>query len=945
MVNMDYPPKKNNEGDKTLKGGAKKNWKPYKSQTEKEIDQKKQPAQHFEDFEDFKVGEEKKNQEEMDKDFEKKLENFENSDEATKNPKEREMDEDFGSLGLDKGNNLSPEESIILNELLEDLDLEKGIRETFTEDVEEKDNESNVVGYELPPTFMNENKTSESENETHEDKNETHEEIPIENIDNLLKALDEREKNKIESAGRFKKALVGTQKWWDEKLEWKIDPKTGEKKPNKLGKTMKVAMGAAFLGTATIGGAWLMGVPPSNLNIASRLGMRIVLATGINMAVVHGLFEKVGKKISGFFSKFKNKNNEENIETNQKEKAKGKMGKYLNLQNSFMVGGVGLSFLLSSGGLVLGIVAGGIAIRKTSEYIIRKKLEKTEKELSDLKKLFLEETKYDGYTPADLYHNVDGIGDNYDKMTEQLAKRIKRLKRAKTIINSATTIGTGIATISILSAEVEHDKEIMANASKDAHQEQQEVEDAVKTIDAKGKAMEDAIENLRLKLESTSVEFEHGEGAIKTIEGLKEKILENYGGDVSKAPLSIQEIYNSNPTEEAIKLGFFNPSDPSGAESASIPEGSTLSFDKNGNLVFHNVENGADQTLINGNGEIVNKYDGKFIDSDDSAGLREQRRIFEENLEKHGDSIDKIDNIENKDLFKNANDFEKATYGEENEENTPETTEQQNSNIEESNEENMYSLDENQQKELESLHKNNLNLLTKNGELEGVKYAMEAGDARGILDTPIEDLNEKVHDLARYVSLLHEQTGIEPSNGESIQDYIQRTEIIAERKGILDDISNQMNNSIGESAIENTETNPSVENETENEENTLENNIAENPYNLTGKELEEVEKINIKLFGKLGLTNIYTIGTTETNNEFPAHLLLKIETGNDETNAIPNFVKGVASMTNEFPFEPTPLNPIGETVPEYIKRISQLVYSKGMILRASEYGTPLLSGR
>lgn len=1022
MVKMDWPPnnKKNSEEkDKPLTGGAKKNWNnPYKSPVEKEVDKNKQPAD-LPDFKDFKVNDDLSKK---DENFEKNLEGLKDSlDNENKSPEE--MDKDFES-GLD------PDEKEILNKLLDKNNFEEAFKDT---DDEENEN-------------FNPSKSKE-------DSNTENLKIPVESIDNILKALDEREKNKIESAGRFKKAIIGTQKWWDEKLEWKIDPKTGEKKPNKIGKAAKVVMGAAFLGSATIGGAWLMGVPPSTLGVASRLGIRIGMATGINMAVTYGVFEKAGKKISGFINKFR-----------KEDKPSSKIGKVLkvmNLENSLMLGGIGISLLIS-GPLVAGIVAGGIYGRKKLGGLLSEKAKKSEKELADLKKLFVEEVEKDGYTPADIYHNINGIGDNYDKMTEKLAKRIKRLKRAKTIINGAMTIGSGIATMTVLSAEVEHDKEVISNASKDAHGEQEEVTDAVKTIGAKGKAMEDAVENLQLKLESTSVEFEHGEGAIKTIESLKEKILENYGGDISKAPLSIQEIYNSNPTEEAIKLGFFNPSDPSGAESASIPEGSTLSFDRNGNLVFHNAENGTDQTLINGRGEMVDKYNDKFIDSDDSAGLREQRRVFEENLEKHGDSLEKIeDNIKNEDLLKNANDFEKATYGEENTENTY--------NEETPNEENRYSLNEDQQKEFDSLHKQSMNLLTENGKLEGIQYAMEAGDAGGLLNTPIEDLNENVHNLARYVSLLHEQTGLEPSDGESIQDYIYRAEIIAEKEGILNDISNQINKNIGEGYIENPESNQNltmerptemtnfeetttknpegatittttannpladlenptqtinhlvdhvlgggnnidtfreelenikggelneeeirmmnriashrtdpgyvrnhmnglvtaimlnketdieipVENETgrvpeeveESEESTPENGTPENPYNLTEEELGEVEKINIKLFEKLKLTNINTAGTTETTNNFPAHLLLKLETGHDEANAIPTFIKGIASMTKELPFEPTPLNPTGETVPDYIKRISQLVYSKGMVLRASEYGTPLLSSK
>ncbi len=121
------------------------------------------------------------------------------------------------------------------------------------------------------------------------------------------------------------------------------------------------------------------------------------------------------------------------------------------------------------------------------------------------------------------------------------------------------------------------------------------------------------------ELKNVNVEFS-SKGAIKTIEILKDKINTDYP-DISKAPKNIQEFMKTNSTQEAIKLGFYNPNDPSGAESAIISKGSTLGFDSNGNLVYHDINTGENQDLIISQNKIetIEKYQGKMFDSDNSA--------------------------------------------------------------------------------------------------------------------------------------------------------------------------------------------------------------------------------------------------------------------------------------------------------------------------------------
>jgi len=118
-----------------------------------------------------------------------------------------------------------------------------------------------------------------------------------------------------------------------------------------------------------------------------------------------------------------------------------------------------------------------------------------------------------------------------------------------------------------------------------------------------------------------TVEFS-SRGAIQTILDMKEAIHNQYG-DISKAPESIQEFMNTPATEEAIKLGLYNPDNPNGAESAMLLRGSTFILGENDVLSVHDIGTGEDHDLISpykeaSSGEVLEKYHGKMFDSDHS---------------------------------------------------------------------------------------------------------------------------------------------------------------------------------------------------------------------------------------------------------------------------------------------------------------------------------------
>jgi hypothetical protein len=155
------------------------------------------------------------------------------------------------------------------------------------------------------------------------------------------------------------------------------------------------------------------------------------------------------------------------------------------------------------------------------------------------------------------------------------------------------------------------DSATVSNLSKLSGQELQKAIDLAKAAELKSQI----IEQMR---PIPKVDF-NSRGAIQTILDLKEQIHHNYP-DLSKAPHSVQEFMNTDATKEAIKLGFYNPEDPNSAESAMVWKGSTLSFDKNGNLVFHDIKTNESHILIQekNNTETIEKYSGKMFDSDNN---------------------------------------------------------------------------------------------------------------------------------------------------------------------------------------------------------------------------------------------------------------------------------------------------------------------------------------
>lgn len=228
----------------------------------------------------------------------------------------------------------------------------------------------------------------------------------------FLKAREEYQNKIVESSGLLKKYWGKTEQWWTNLDE---TPK---------GRTKKVLMSTAFIGGATIAlGAGFGVITPSLYGIGARLIPRVVMATGLNMAITSNLPARF-------------------MDTFKKSAGATKTGwkKHLNLRNVAMAGGVGTAFLLS-GPLVGTIALSGAVMRKALNIISDRRIEEDKSNLENTKESFEFNDDLDIDT---LAAKLSLFEENYD----HIATSLKKNKRFKNITNGALTIMAGVATMS-----------------------------------------------------------------------------------------------------------------------------------------------------------------------------------------------------------------------------------------------------------------------------------------------------------------------------------------------------------------------------------------------------------------------------------------------------------------------------------------------------------------
>lgn len=425
-----------------------------------------------------------------------------------------------------------------------------------------------------------EEKIKEFDNLEQEQKNEKQEdEISPEKIKNLELLLGDIEKeriDKLEDGPLSSRLMGGVLKGLD---KWENFGK-GEEGPKGFAKRFaKMAVNLALIGaisSVSVEKLAELGVGTASAlsgGVTSYLGRKMAVGLGIGSAMEIG-----GGKIPD------------------------KVKKWMPI--ALGVAGVGAAFVLSGGFAGLAAGAGYATSKLVKEKFTKEKIaERKEASIKDLLEKYKEK---DGTVNL---NRISEIEKDYEKLLKKYENQGiwgKLAGLGTGIITSAIALETsGLVRDAIHHQETESEQHHISEGTEKQEPSQPNVENKTEPTPA-------------IEHKSINVEFS-SRGGIQTILNMKEQIHNEYP-DISKAPTSVQEFMNTNSTQEAIKLGFYNPNNPSGAESMMVLKGSTLEFDQHGNLSFHDIKTDEIHTLIEtkGGAETIEKYQGKMFDSDHS---------------------------------------------------------------------------------------------------------------------------------------------------------------------------------------------------------------------------------------------------------------------------------------------------------------------------------------
>ncbi len=412
-------------------------------------------------------------------------------------------------------------------------------------------------------------------------------EISIEKIntfESLMKELEEQRQKEFENgpqSARIKKGVMDGVKSWENFGQ-------GEKSWKGFAKRMtKTAVNLALIGAI------------SSVSIQKIAETGIITSAALAGGITHKLVMKLGIGL-GFGSIMD---------------AGGKMPEKVKkfLPKAIMVGSVALAVGLSiSGGAVVAMSAGAIAGLSMAVGVAASKLKKgwyTDQKIEGRKQTAIQKLMEKYEIPGEAGKiNLEDI----DKFEEEYMRLIKHFENM-VIWGKSLDEGAKILTGSIVSAAT-----MFGSSLAHEHLGQHETINKADTNHIKAEKVAPVIDKDNLQhgpittLEKPiTVEFS-SRGGIQTVLDMKGAIHHQYP-DISKAPAELQEFVKANATQEAIKLGFYNPNDPSGAESINVQHGSTLTFGEKG-LSMHDIRTGENQVYSS-----EHKFEGKMFDSDHSA--------------------------------------------------------------------------------------------------------------------------------------------------------------------------------------------------------------------------------------------------------------------------------------------------------------------------------------
>ncbi|MFA5936827.1 MAG: hypothetical protein WC822_03040 [Candidatus Paceibacterota bacterium] len=361
-----------------------------------------------------------------------------------------------------------------------------------------------------------------------------------------------------------------------------------------------MALSALFLSGATLAAGAMLGIVPPPLGIAKRLIGRVACATGLNM----------------YMARNKKESDTESA-NNTQSKAKEFFFKNSKLiQNASMVGGVGVSYLLS-GGTVAVVAAIGIALRKTLNYISDRKIKERSQQLKDL----------------DINKFVNKL-DKFEEEYNKLTKSLERWKWGKNIMNGATTIGVGVAT---MSAGLHHQTEIHEKRIEDIKKQilkKMGPKDAPKIDHQFENDREEGVKKELEKIEKRAEEIKmQNDTMVRKGEGVEHTFIRQiehqpklaqqlgYKGDINDIK-ALREFAQREAHIVALKTGFVDDKGHEVRISEADKVGYKIEIEKNGELkviqnavgkIEYNYTKNNSQTEINSNATTGQQTE--FIDT------------------------------------------------------------------------------------------------------------------------------------------------------------------------------------------------------------------------------------------------------------------------------------------------------------------------------------------
>lgn len=400
-------------------------------------------------------------------------------------------------------------------------------------------------------------------------------------------AFERERKNRYTTGEKIsedlKKALDGTQRWWDD-----LDK-------TKSGKLTKTIISSTMIGASAIGGAWLSGRIEGGFSLVSRLVNKVGYATVLNSALS-------SNRMKNIFSALSPKD-QKNLKW---------------LRYTAPVAGVAAAGIAANGIPIAIIGATGYGVKKLLNYYLEKREKGIVEKKLEFEKILKSEDFKDDYDRNKMIENFDEFSNAYKEIENQE----RTSYWAKGLTNWGTATGTGLATLIAMSPDVAHAHD------KTAHHDTKPITDPNKAmqnpapatpVDQHPNTPEQTGFKANVPANIHSVEIHKNDGGISQVLHKMEN-----------RPDWFEKVLGKDTPQNWAKLmkkiGTFNTEDPTGKDSLVIHDGDKIGLSDNKEIT---LERGG-QTYILGKvddhghleeGDWMDKMqDEKFVDTGKYSG-------------------------------------------------------------------------------------------------------------------------------------------------------------------------------------------------------------------------------------------------------------------------------------------------------------------------------------